>query len=164
MPHSFWDLISLTTDWVHSLHGVLTTGPPGNFLLFFLYFKQDFSFFFFCFFCVCFNFILYWSTVDWQCRVSFKCTANWRIYIYIYIYLFFQFFSHSGCYRLLSRVPCAMGFIPWSRKWQPPYSCLKNPMDRRAWWAIVHGVTKSRTRLSKCALCHTLDPCWLCYI
>ena len=23
------------------------------------------------------------------------------------------------------------------------YSCLENPMDRRAWWTIVHGVTKS---------------------
>ena len=22
------------------------------------------------------------------------------------------------------------------------YSCLGNPMDRGAWWAIVHGVTK----------------------
>ena len=22
------------------------------------------------------------------------------------------------------------------------YSCLRNPMDRGAWWAIVHGVTK----------------------
>jgi len=28
------------------------------------------------------------------------------------------------------------------------YFCLKNPMDRGAWWAAVHGVTKSRTRLS----------------
>ena len=28
------------------------------------------------------------------------------------------------------------------------YSCLENPMDGRAWWAAVHGVTKSRTRLS----------------
>ena len=28
------------------------------------------------------------------------------------------------------------------------YSCLKNPMDRGAWWAIVHRVTKSRTQLS----------------
>ena len=25
------------------------------------------------------------------------------------------------------------------------YSCLENPMDRGAWWAIVHRVTKSRT-------------------
>ena len=24
-------------------------------------------------------------------------------------------------------------------------SCLENPMDRGAWWAIVHGVTKSET-------------------
>ena len=28
------------------------------------------------------------------------------------------------------------------------YSCLENPMDRGAWWAAVHGVMKSRTRLS----------------
>ena len=27
-------------------------------------------------------------------------------------------------------------------------SCLENPMDRGAWWAAVHGVAKSRTRLS----------------
>ena len=25
------------------------------------------------------------------------------------------------------------------------YSCLENPMDGGAWWATVHGVTKSRT-------------------
>ena len=25
------------------------------------------------------------------------------------------------------------------------YSCLGNPMDRRPWWATVHGVAKSRT-------------------
>ena len=28
------------------------------------------------------------------------------------------------------------------------YSCLENPMDGGAWWAAVHGVTRSRTRLS----------------
>ena len=28
------------------------------------------------------------------------------------------------------------------------YYCLENPMDRGAWWATVHGDTKSRTRLS----------------
>ena len=35
------------------------------------------------------------------------------------------------------------------------YSCLGNPMDRGAWWAIVHGVTKSWTQLSNwaCMLC-----------
>ena len=28
------------------------------------------------------------------------------------------------------------------------YSCLGNPMDRGAWWAVVHGVAKRRTWLS----------------
>ena len=27
-------------------------------------------------------------------------------------------------------------------------SCLENPMGRGAWWAAVHGVVKSQTRLS----------------
>ena len=29
-----------------------------------------------------------------------------------------------------------------------PYSCLENPMDGGAWWAAVHGVARSQTRLS----------------
>ena len=37
-----------------------------------------------------------------------------------------------------------VGRIPWRREWQHfQYSCLGNPMDRGAWWAIVQGVTKS---------------------
>ena len=28
------------------------------------------------------------------------------------------------------------------------YCCLENPMEGGAWWATVHGVAKSRTRLS----------------
>ena len=28
------------------------------------------------------------------------------------------------------------------------YPCLENPMDGGAWWATVHGVAKSWTRLS----------------
>ena len=34
--------------------------------------------------------------------------------------------------------------------WQPTQdSRLENPRDRGAWWATVHGVTKSRTRLKR---------------
>ena len=37
----------------------------------------------------------------------------------------------------------------WRRKWQPTtVSCLWNPIDRGAWQATVHGVTKSQTQLS----------------
>ena len=36
-----------------------------------------------------------------------------------------------------------VGKIPWRSKWNPlQYSCLGNPMDRGAWWAIVHGITE----------------------
>ena len=35
------------------------------------------------------------------------------------------------------------------------YSCLENPMDRGAWWATVHRVAESWTRL-KCLSMHTL--------
>ena len=28
------------------------------------------------------------------------------------------------------------------------YSCLENPLDRGAWWAIVHGVAERQTQLS----------------
>ena len=45
------------------------------------------------------------------------------------------------------------------------YSCLENPMDRRAWWATVHRVAKSGTRLKQLSM-HprqtTLDYISLC--
>ena len=48
------------------------------------------------------------------------------------------------------------GFNPWVRKipWRRgnsnplQYLWLENPKDSGAWWAIVHGVTKSQTWLS----------------
>ena len=35
------------------------------------------------------------------------------------------------------------------------YSCLKNSMDRGAWWATVHGVTKSQAQLKQ----HSTHAC-----
>ena len=37
------------------------------------------------------------------------------------------------------------------------YSCLENPVDRRAWRALVHRIAKSRTRLSDFACTHARD-------
>ena len=37
------------------------------------------------------------------------------------------------------------------------YSCLENPMDRGAWWAIVHGVADSWTRLSNFTFANNLQ-------
>ena len=36
------------------------------------------------------------------------------------------------------------------------YSCLENPVDRGAWWAAAHRVTKSRARLSDFTSLHLL--------
>ena len=39
--------------------------------------------------------------------------------------------------------------IPWRRTWQPtPVFLPKNPMDRGAWWAAVHGLAKRWACLS----------------
>ena len=43
-----------------------------------------------------------------------------------------------------------VGKIPSRKAWQPTQdSYLENPMDRGAWWATVHRVTKSLTRLKR---------------
>ena len=34
------------------------------------------------------------------------------------------------------------------------YSCMENSLDRGAWWATVHGVKKSQTRVSMHACTH----------
>ena len=48
----------------------------------------------------------------------------------------------------LGSIP-GLGRSPGEGKGYPrQYSCLENPMDGGAWWATVHGVTKSQTRLS----------------
>ena len=35
--------------------------------------------------------------------------------------------------------------------------CLENSMDRGDWWALVHGVAKSRTRLKRLGMHHALE-------
>ena len=41
------------------------------------------------------------------------------------------------------------------------YSCLENPMDRGAWWAMVHRVTQSRTRLKQLSSSSSYRLRWL---
>ena len=46
-----------------------------------------------------------------------------------------------------------LGRSPGGRHSNPlQYSCLENPMDRGVWWATVHGVTKSQTRLNRLSM------------
>ena len=69
--------------------------------------------------------------------------------------------------------PC-VAKIPWRKNGNPfQFSCLENPMDRGSWWATVHGVARSQTRLSNRAHTHkfphralinftlVLKSCWV---
>ena len=113
----------------------------------------------------------YWSIVNLQCCVSFKCIAKWMSY---------TFNPWDGRRRQWQPTPVLLpgkshgwrsliGCSPWGRKESDiteqlhfdfslscigegngnplQCSCLENPRDGRAWWAAIYGVTKSRTRL-----------------
>ena len=57
--------------------------------------------------------------------------------------------ASAGEVRDTGSIP-GLGRSPGGEHGNPlQYSCLESPMDRGAWWATVHGVTKSRTRLEQ---------------
>ena len=55
--------------------------------------------------------------------------------------------ANAGDIRDTGSIP-GLGRSPRGGNGNPlQYSCLENSMDRGAWWATAHGVTKSQTRL-----------------
>ena len=55
--------------------------------------------------------------------------------------------ANTGDVRDAGSIP-GLGRCPEGGLGNPlQYSCLENPMDREVWWATVHRVTKSQTRL-----------------
>ena len=53
----------------------------------------------------------------------------------------------AGDIRAMVSVP-VLGRSPEGGHDNPAqHSCLENPVDRGAWWAVVHGVAKSQTQL-----------------
>ena len=54
--------------------------------------------------------------------------------------------KESACHAVDLGLIAGLGRSPgeWNG-YSLQYSCLKNPMDREAWWATVHGVSKSQT-------------------
>ena len=60
-----------------------------------------------------------------------------------------QVFSHAGLIQANPRIRQTLGASFGEGNGNPlQYSGLENPMDRGDWWATVHGVAKSQTRLS----------------
>ena len=57
--------------------------------------------------------------------------------------------ANAGDIRNAGSIP-GSGRSPEGGNGNPPqYSCLENPMDREAWWATVHKIAKSQTRLKR---------------
>ena len=89
------------------------------------------------------------------------CSSNLITFKYIIDTAITEITSHSMsifCYNLLiQRLPFHSEkthdpSLCWRRQWHPlQCSCLENPRDRGAWWAAIHGVAQSRTRLSDLA-------------
>ena len=58
--------------------------------------------------------------------------------------------KESACNAGDSGLIPALGRSPGGGNGNPlQYSYLGNQMDREAWWAIVHGIAKSKTRLKR---------------
>ena len=67
--------------------------------------------------------------------------------VYVHTYLYFKLLKHWDAIWLFPASNIGEG-----NGTPLQYSCLENPMDGGAWWAAVHGVAKSRTRLSDFSL------------
>ena len=79
----------------------------------------------------------YWGqTVQWRIKLSLGFPGGSEVKV-------------SACNAgNLGSIP-GSGRSPGEGNGKPlQYSCLENPMDGGAWWATVHGVARSRTRLS----------------
>ena len=72
------------------------------------------------------------------------------IYMHIFFVIQTNFWIHQFCkygYRENWDLQSARAEIGEGNGNPLQYSCLENSMDGEAWWAAVHGVVKSRTRL-----------------
>ena len=80
---------------------------------------------------------------DWQFEIS-RCKLASQVALVVK-----NLPANAGDVRDSGLIP-GSGRSPGGGHGDPlPYSCLETSMDRRAWWAIVHRVAQSRTRLKQ---------------
>ena len=69
--------------------------------------------------------------------------------------------ASAGDIRDTGLIP-GLGRSPGGRHGNPlQYPCLKNPMDRRACWAIVHRVAKSQALLKQLSMHVSMTNTWV---
>ena len=118
---------------------------------------QDITFYFFYNLKVCGN-----STLSNLPMSFFNSTFSLHVSVILVIFTIFQTLHQqkdddSLKVQMMIRIFLVMNYSNWGTYTAfldiIQFSCLKNSMDRKAWGAIVHGVTKSQTWLST----HTQD-------
>ena len=103
---------------------------------------------------------------------------SWFIYFLYWLIICSHLFYFCGCFRMFpggsagKESACNtedLGSIPGSERFPGgghgdplQYSCLENPMDRGAWWAMVHAVAKSDMSDWACTYTNTYNM-HLCY-
>ena len=78
---------------------------------------------------------------------TFFKRTQWIKYISLWVFLLSSAFSSTMIFQKEAIYWELRGHQGEGNGTPLQYSCLENPMDRGAWWAVVHEVTKSRTRL-----------------
>ena len=101
------------------------------------------------------------STVAAPFYITNSNVQRFQFFHILITLIFFVAFDNShpnGCYAVCH---CVNNIFLGEGNGNPlQYSCLENPMDGGAWWAAVHGVTKSRTRLSDFTFTFNDYWCW----
>ena len=72
-------------------------------------------------------------------QLHFQFSLSFFLFCFVLFYFFFLFFQFYFIFKCIGEgngnpLQC---------------SCLENPRDGEAWWAAVHGVAQSRTRLTR---------------
>ena len=97
-----------------------------------------------------------WFIYIMECELAIKKWNNSlaAIWMNLEIFILSEVKSEKDKYHTMSLIGgikklILISLFIWVGNGTPlQYSCLENPMDGGAWWAAVHGMARSRTRLS----------------
>ena len=72
----------------------------------------------------------------------------WRVTVSLHCISILHHTGRTSIYKMITDLDCYSMIYGEGNGTPLQHSCLENLMDGGAWWATVHGVAKSRTRLS----------------
>ena len=120
--------IQLVSRWSHHSCLLGSNIPPT-----WKWFVKTYSFYFF-------NCWLQEYLYTLYCNPTELCDDSSTTVFFLFVHIIFSVWKLFFC--------LTYGHILGGGHGKPlQYSCLENPEDREAWWATVHGISKSRTQV-----------------